>query len=107
MKIEELKKAKDRRPFQPFSIRMADGREIEVRHPDAVAWEDANARTAVCIVRGGGQRRKQQRSPIARNRSGAANSAIRTWPIARAPAAKVAVTVPSSPTESARASSET
>ena len=40
MKIEELKKAKDRRPFQPFLIRMADGREIEVRHPDAIAWGD-------------------------------------------------------------------
>ena len=38
MKIDELKKAKDRRPFQPFLIRTADGREVEVRHPDAIAW---------------------------------------------------------------------
>jgi hypothetical protein len=38
MKIEELKRAKDRRPFQPFRIRMADGREFQVRHPDAVSW---------------------------------------------------------------------
>ncbi len=38
MRIEELKKAKDVRPFRPFLIRMADGREIEVRHPDAVSW---------------------------------------------------------------------
>jgi hypothetical protein len=54
MRIEQLKKAKDRRPFQPFWIRMADGREIQVRHPDAVAWESDQARIAVCIVPGGG-----------------------------------------------------
>jgi hypothetical protein len=38
VRIDELKKAKDRRPFQPFLIRTADGREIEMRHPDAIAW---------------------------------------------------------------------
>ena len=38
MKIDELKRAKDQRPFQSFRIRMADGREIEIKHPDAVAW---------------------------------------------------------------------
>ena len=38
MKIDELKRAKDKRPFQPFRIRMVDGREIEIKHPDAVAW---------------------------------------------------------------------
>ncbi len=44
MKIEELKGAKDRRPFQPFRIRMADGRELEVRHPDAVSWGGEHGR---------------------------------------------------------------
>ncbi len=38
MKIEELKRVKDRRPFQPFLIHVADGRSFEVRHPDAVSW---------------------------------------------------------------------
>jgi hypothetical protein len=38
MTIEDLKHAKDKRPFRPFIMRMANGREIEVRHPDAVAW---------------------------------------------------------------------
>jgi hypothetical protein len=33
VKIDELKKAKDQRPFQPFHLRMADGREIQVTHP--------------------------------------------------------------------------
>jgi hypothetical protein len=49
LKIQELKKAKDRRPFQPFLIRMVDGREIQVRHPDAVAWGDENARIATYV----------------------------------------------------------
>jgi hypothetical protein len=40
MRIEELKKAKDERPFHPFVIRMADGREIRVSHPDALAWAE-------------------------------------------------------------------
>jgi hypothetical protein len=38
MTIDELKKAKDRRPFEPFVIWTADGRALEVRHPDAIAW---------------------------------------------------------------------
>lgn len=36
--IEELKEIKDRRPFQPFSIHLADGRELRITHPDSVAW---------------------------------------------------------------------
>jgi hypothetical protein len=54
MRIDELKKVKDRRPFQPFLIRMADGREIPVKHPDAVAWDPDQIRIAVCGVPGGG-----------------------------------------------------
>ncbi|HWD08138.1 MAG TPA: hypothetical protein VHA57_03480 [Actinomycetota bacterium] len=44
MKISELKKVKDRRPFQPYVIRMADGREIKVTHPDAISWGDEGGR---------------------------------------------------------------
>jgi hypothetical protein len=64
VRIEELKNAKDQRPFRPFSIRMADGKEIPIRHPDAVAWdvdvdEEDNGEaeeplTAICVVPGGG-----------------------------------------------------
>jgi hypothetical protein len=54
MRIEELKRAKNQRPFQPFWIRMADGREIEVTHPDAIAWEGDGAQIVVCIIPGGG-----------------------------------------------------
>jgi len=65
MKIAEIKDAKDQRPFQPFLIRMADGREIQVMHPDAIAWEPmvadededngepAEPLTAICVVPGG------------------------------------------------------
>ena len=53
MKIDELKKIKGRRPFQPFRIRMADGREIQITHPDAIAWEDDQARIVVCVPKGG------------------------------------------------------
>jgi hypothetical protein len=63
MRIEELKRAKDERPFRPFSIRMADGRKVPVTHPDALAWEanfddetgePAAPFTVVCVVPGGG-----------------------------------------------------
>ena len=50
MRIEELKKAKDQRPFRPLMIRMADGREVEVRHPDAVAWYEDAPRVAICAT---------------------------------------------------------
>ncbi len=36
--IEELKQIKDRRPFEPFYIHLADGRELRITHPDSVAW---------------------------------------------------------------------
>jgi hypothetical protein len=38
VRLEELKRAKDERPFRPFVIRMADGKEVRVTHPDALAW---------------------------------------------------------------------
>ncbi len=47
MKIDELKKAKDQRPFQPFLIRMADRREVKVSHPDAIAWDADSPRIAI------------------------------------------------------------
>jgi hypothetical protein len=63
VRIEELKKAKDERPFRPFVIRMADGKEVPVSHPDAIAWEAAvpdeddgepeEPDVAFCVVPGG------------------------------------------------------
>jgi hypothetical protein len=54
MTIIELKRAKDQRPFQPFLIRLADGREFPVAHPDAVAWDEGSRRIAYFAIRGGG-----------------------------------------------------
>jgi hypothetical protein len=49
MKIEQLRKMKNQRPFKPFWLRMADGREIPITHPDAVAWGGEDSRTVTCI----------------------------------------------------------
>jgi len=54
MEVEELKRAKDQRPFLPFLIRMADGREIRVTHPDAVSWGGDQPRVAICSQPDGG-----------------------------------------------------
>jgi hypothetical protein len=35
--IEQFRALLHRQPFQPFTIRMADGRAIDVAHPDFVA----------------------------------------------------------------------
>jgi hypothetical protein len=37
MDVEGLKEALHKEPFQPFTIRMADGRRLPVPHPDFVA----------------------------------------------------------------------
>jgi hypothetical protein len=52
VKIEELKKAKDQRPFQAFLIRMADGREVRATHPDGLAWDRENPRVVLAISQG-------------------------------------------------------
>ena len=38
MKIEELKKIKDQRPFQAFRIRLTDGKEIEIKRLMSGNW---------------------------------------------------------------------
>jgi hypothetical protein len=50
VRIDELKKAKDRRPFSPFKIMMADGNSLEVRHPDAVAWGGDKSRIVTYVA---------------------------------------------------------
>lgn len=37
MDIQGIREAVHRQPFEPFSIRLADGRSIPVPHPDFVA----------------------------------------------------------------------
>ena len=38
MTSEQLPKLIKARPFVPFAIRTADGREVEVSHPEAIAY---------------------------------------------------------------------
>ena len=52
MKLDEIKRVKDQRPFQPFLIRMADGREIRISHPDAISWDVESPRMAFAISKG-------------------------------------------------------
>ncbi len=39
MWLDDLRHVKDRRPFEPFEIHFADGREIRIGDLDAVAWQ--------------------------------------------------------------------
>ncbi len=52
--IEDLKKVKDRRPFQPFHIHLADGRDLRIVHPDGVAWDAATSPRVVVAIHEGG-----------------------------------------------------
>jgi hypothetical protein len=54
VKIEELRKAKNQRPFVPFRIVTADSQEpIEISHPDAIAWDPGDhPRVAFALSRG-------------------------------------------------------
>ena len=53
MKLEDLKRLKDQRPFRPFTIRLADGRKIRIRHPDAISLKDEYGGIATCLLPGG------------------------------------------------------
>jgi hypothetical protein len=48
MTIDELRKARNKQPFVPFTIRMADGTAVTVRHPENLAWDEETG-TAVCL----------------------------------------------------------
>lgn len=37
MSLNALRQARRKRPFQPFDIRLADGRALPVKHPEFVA----------------------------------------------------------------------
>lgn len=49
MRIDELKKAHRSQPFEPFTIRVADGREYDVVHPEFLAFS-ATGRTIVVMT---------------------------------------------------------
>lgn len=50
MRLDDLKEAKGRRPFQPFEIHLSDGRGIAISHPDAMAWQGPEFAPVLLIV---------------------------------------------------------
>lgn len=38
MTIEQMKELHNARPFQPFTLHLADGRQYDVRHPEFLAF---------------------------------------------------------------------
>jgi len=48
MTIERLTQAHNARPFQPFRIHLADGRVLDVPHPECLAYAP-QARTVVVV----------------------------------------------------------
>ena len=47
MTIEQLRRAKNNRPFRPFDVRMADGQRIRVGHPEVLLVPPKAERTFV------------------------------------------------------------
>ncbi len=47
MTIEQLRKMHKARPFNPFSLHLADGREIRVEHPELLAQQRTGRTIAV------------------------------------------------------------
>jgi hypothetical protein len=55
VRIDDLKQAKDRRPFEPFEIHLADGRGVTIGHPDALAWEGPDFAPVLFAILPGGK----------------------------------------------------
>jgi hypothetical protein len=55
MRIQDLREAKDRRPFEPFNITLADGRHFTIGHPDALAWEGPDFAPVLFAILPGGK----------------------------------------------------
>lgn len=50
MRLDDLKELRNRRRFQPFEIRLADGRAIVIGHPDALAWQGPDFAPVLHVV---------------------------------------------------------
>jgi hypothetical protein len=55
MRIQELREAKNRRPFELFEIHLAGGRGIPIGHPDALAWEGPDFAPVLFAILPGGK----------------------------------------------------
>ena len=55
MKIDDIRRQFEERPFRPFTIRIADGRSVKVDHPEFMALS-SEGETFVVHEPGGGWR---------------------------------------------------
>ena len=55
MKIDDIRRQFEERPFRPFTIRIADGRSVKVDHPEFMALS-SEGETIVVHEPGGGWR---------------------------------------------------
>jgi hypothetical protein len=47
MMVDQLKRTHQSQPFQPFTLRMADGPTYEVRHPEFMSFSQSGRTIAV------------------------------------------------------------
>ena len=47
MTIDQLREVHRARPFQPFTMQLADGNEVSVPHPEFIWFHPKNARTVI------------------------------------------------------------
>jgi len=52
MTIERLQEVHQARPFRPFRLHLADGRDVPISHPESLAYE-RTGRTVVAVLPGG------------------------------------------------------
>ena len=52
MTIEQLRRAYQAKPFQPFTMRLADGSRVHVPHPEFLLPHPSNGRTVAVAVPG-------------------------------------------------------
>jgi hypothetical protein len=50
MTVEQLRATIHAAPFRPFSLRLADGREIPIPHPDFIMYAPNNPRIVVVTM---------------------------------------------------------
>ena len=50
MTIDQLREVHKARPFQPFTLHLADGRPIRVPHPEFLAYFSPRARTVSVAI---------------------------------------------------------
>jgi len=54
MTIEPLREALQARPFRAFRVQLGDGTDVDVTHPECVAFHPKSPRTVVIMLPDGG-----------------------------------------------------